>query len=177
MKFLAWLFNVTNRHRGGIRRYERGGALIRLITLVLMLALCAATIGVEWWATGLWTTNFIAGVLAFILAVILCIATAEFCFIYALTAIRMFLWGVAERAAHNADVRRARRAAETDKTADADDPFAAETGAEEPAPQAQQEPAAPPKTHRAFDMFIFVAGLICAVGIFVALIACAVTWL
>ena len=106
--------------------------------------------------------NFLVGLLAFIfLAVVFCLAAAEFSLVYALVAFRMFFWGVAERAAKKRAKEQAAQAAQPD-TAQA-------LPADAPAQEA-------PKTHRAFDMFLFLFGLALSVGIIIAFIACFVAW-
>ena len=163
MKFFSWLFSASQRHYRGIRRYEKGGAGVRIFTLILMLGFSAAALALEWWSISLFAENFLVGLLAFIfLACIFCLAAAEFSFVYALVAFRMFFWGVAEKAAYRAAKKRAKEQAEQ--------PAAAQ-------PMPQDAPAQePPKTHRAFDMFLFLFGLVLSIGILIAFIACFVAW-
>lgn len=163
MKVLGWLFSASQRHYHGIRRYEKGGTGIRIFTLFLMLAFSAAALALEWWSISLLAENFLVGLLAFIfLAVVFCLAAAEFSLVYALVAFRMFFWGVAERAAYRAAKKRAKEQAAQPDTAQA-------LPADAPAQEA-------PKTHRAFDMFLFLFGLALSVGIIIAFIACFVAW-
>ena len=166
MKVLGWLLSASQRHYHGIRRYEKGGTGIRILTLFLMLAFSAAALALEWWSISLFEENFLVGLLAFIfLAVVFCLAAAEFSLVYALVAFRMFFWGVAERAAYRAAKKRAK-----EQAAQAAQPDAAQAlPADAPAQEA-------PKTHRAFDMFLFLFGLALSVGIIIAFIACFVAW-
>ena len=91
-----------------------------------------------------------------------CLAAAEFSLVYALVAFRMFFWGVAERAAYRAAKKRAKEQAAQPDAAQA-------LPADAPAQEA-------PKTHRAFDMFLFLFGLVLSIGIIIAFIACFVAW-
>lgn len=166
MKFFRWIFSVSQRHRRGIRRYEKGGAGVRIFTLILMLAFSAAALALEWWSISLLAENILVGVLAFVLlACTFCLGTVEFSFVYATVAFRMFFWGVAERAAYRAAKKRAK-----EQAAQAAQPDTAQAlPADAPAQEA-------PKTHRAFDMFLFLFGLALSVGIIIAFIACFVAW-
>lgn len=160
MNFFRWLFSVRRRHRAGIRRYEKGGAGVRVLTLFFMLLFCGIAIGLELWSFSAGKENLLVGILVFILAVIFCIAAAEFCLNYAITAIRMFVWGVVDKAAYREQQRRLAEAA-----------AAGGMGAEG-AGEAQ-----PPKTHRAFDMLLFLLGLVLAIGIVIAFLVVALTLL
>ena len=160
MDFFRWLFSAGRRHRAGIRRYEKGGAGVRVLTLFFMLLFCGIAIGLELWSFSAGKENLLVGILVFILAVIFCIAAAEFCLIYAITAIRMFVWGVVDKAAYREQQRRLAEAA-----------AAGGMGAEG-AGEVQ-----PPKTHRAFDMLLFLLGLVLAIGIIIAFIVVALTLL
>ena len=160
MDFFRWLFSAGRRHRAGIRRYEKGGAGVRVLTLFFMLLFCGIAIGLELWSFSAGKENLLVGILVFILAVTFCIAAAEFCLIYAVTAIRMFVWGVVDKAAYREQQRRLAEAA-----------AAGGMGAEG-AGEAQ-----PPKTHRAFDMLLFLLGLVLAIGIIIAFIVVALTLL
>ena len=166
MKFFRWIFSVSQRHRRGIRRYEKGGAGVRIFTLILMLVLAGAALALEWWSISLFEENILVGVLAFVLlACTFCLGTVEFSFVYATVAFRMFFWGVAQRAAYRAAKKRAK-----EQAAQAAQPDTAQAlPADAPAQEA-------PKTHRAFDMFLFLFGLILGIGIIVAFIACFVVW-
>ena len=81
MNFFRWLFSARRRHRAGIRRYEKGGAGVRVLTLFFMLLFCGIAIGLELWSFSAGKENLLVGILVFILAVIFCIAAAEFCLI------------------------------------------------------------------------------------------------
>lgn len=165
MNFFRWLFSVRSRHRAGIRRYEKGGAGVRVLTLFFMLLFCGIAIGLELWSFSAGKENLLVGILVFILAVIFCIAAAEFCLNYAITAIRMFVWGVVDKAAYREQQRRLAEAA-------AAGGMGAEGAGAEGAGEAQ-----PPKTHRAFDMLLFLLGLVLAIGIIIAFIVVALTLL
>ena len=165
MNFFRWLFSARRRHRAGIRRYEKGGAGVRVLTLFFMLLFCGIAIGLELWSFSAGKENLLVGILVFILAVIFCIAAAEFCLNYAITAIRMFVWGVVDKAAYREQQRRLAEAA-------AAGGMGAEGAGAEGAGEAQ-----PPKTHRAFDMLLFLLGLVLAIGIIIAFIVVALTLL
>ncbi len=145
MNFFRWFFSVKTRHRAGIRRYEKGGAGMRIVTIVVILAAVGAALGLEIWAGSVFENSVIGGIAVFILAIVFAIAAMELGLVYAVVAIRMFLWGVVSRAAA--------REAEQNGT----------------------EPAAEDKkTHRALDMVVFLIGLAVALGTIIAFIAVAV---
>lgn len=158
MNFFRWLFSARRRHRAGIRRYEKGGAGVRVLTLFFMLLFCGIAIGLELWSFSAGKENLLVGILVFILAVIFCIAAAEFCLFYAVTAIRMFVWGVVDKAAYREQQHRLAEAA-----------AAGGMGAE--------GAGEAPRTHRAFDMLLFLLGLVLAIGIVIAFLVVALTLL
>ena len=152
---LKWLFSVSARHHGGIRRYERGGGGVRALTAFLMLAFVAASLGLEWFSFSLLSEQFAVGILLFIVAICFVIATAEFCLVYAITGFRMFFWGVVVRLADRKGKRR-RRSQEAEE-------------AEE------EEEEAPTRSHCLSDMLIFLLGLVCSIGVVIAAVALGVT--
>ena len=77
MKFLGWLFSLERRHRFGVRAYERGGAGIRLFTLLMYVVLFGGTLGLEYWAISTMLSGQISGVLILILAIIVGLAAVE----------------------------------------------------------------------------------------------------
>lgn len=173
MKVLGWLLSASQRHYHGIRRYEKGGTGIRILTLFLMLAFSAAALALEWWSISLLAENFLVGLLAFIfLAVVFCLAAAEFSLVYALVAFRMFFWGVAERAAYRAAKKRSQAASSGTNAAQTSPADTTEAELLSAGSTVQEAP----KTHRAFDMFLFLFGLVLGIGIIVAFIACFVVW-
>ncbi len=48
MKLISWIFNVTQRHRQTIVRYENGRALVRIVIVLISLIFAALTIGGEY---------------------------------------------------------------------------------------------------------------------------------
>ena len=145
---LRWFFSVKHRHHGGIRRYEKGGAGIRVVTLLLMLALCGASLALVWWACSFFAKSILVGILLLILAAAFVFGSAEFCTVYAVTAFRMFFWGTAEALAQKAE-----------------DPVASAEQAEE---------GDRPRSRRGFDMFLFVFGLLLAIGVVGGAVAVAI---
>lgn len=104
MKLLSWLFGVSRRHYAGIRRYEKGGAGVRILTVVVSLLFIAAALGLEYWLfSSLSNEGALGGggkrLLALfgigILFVATAAATLEYCAVYCVTAFRMAAWGVA----------------------------------------------------------------------------------
>ena len=154
MNVLRWLFSVRRRHRFGVRRYEKGGMGVRIVTLVLMLVICGAALGLEAWGLSMFGENILIGILLLILAALFVIAGSEFCLVYAITAIRMYVRGKAEKAARRADAQ---------QTPD---------GEERQAPQ----DGAAPRAYSGFDLFLFFLGLLLAVGNIAAAILIGVTW-
>ncbi len=61
MKFLSWLFNLSQRHRAGIDKYRSGGWGARLISLIVSLVFAALTVG-AWFALRNYTGNAAANV-------------------------------------------------------------------------------------------------------------------
>ncbi len=104
MRFLSWLFGASRRHYAGIRRYEKGGAGIRVVTVVVSLLFIAVALGLEYWLfSSLSNENSLGGggqrLFALfgigILFVATAAATLEYCAVYCVTAFRMAAWGVA----------------------------------------------------------------------------------
>ena len=104
MKFLSWLFGVSRRHHAGIRRYEKGGAGVRIFTAVLSLLLAAAVLGLEYWllssladenSLGGGLTKLVALIFIGILFVAIFFGSLEFFAIYCVTAFRMAICGAA----------------------------------------------------------------------------------
>ena len=148
---LRWFFSVRSRHHAGIRRYEKGGAGVRIFTLALVVVLAGAVLGVEYWGFSLLQDNFLVGLLALIfLSLPLLVGTVELGGVYAVTAIKMFIYGCAERASQR------------------------EAQAQGDMLQPQRDEA---KTHRALDMVVFVCCLVVAIGIVVAYVVCLTLWM
>lgn len=152
MNLMRWLFSVRHRHSAGIRRYERGGAGVRTVTLILMLVLCGAALGLEAFGLSMFGENLLAGILLLIAAAGFVIAASEFCLVYAVTAARMLMRAAAERAARRAEERQA---------ADGEEP---------------REDGEAPRTYRAFDLILLLLGLLLAVGVLVAAVVIGVKW-
>lgn len=97
MKFLKWLFNLDSRHLGDSIRYEKGKIGTRIFVIIYLLVICGATIGVEYWALNLLTTDLhetLYGIVVLILLFFPLLATSiEFCSFYSMTGFRMFVWG------------------------------------------------------------------------------------
>ena len=104
MKFLGWLFSLERRHRFGVRAYERGGAGIRLLTLLMYVVLFGGTLGLEYWAISTMLSGQISGVLVLILAIIVGLAAVEYCLSYSFVGFRMFFKGCVGRLAYRANV-------------------------------------------------------------------------
>ncbi len=161
MRLLKWFFSVRQRHRGGIRRYEKGGAGVRIFTLILLFVFAGGTLALEWWGFSLAEKSFLVSLLVIILLSIPFLwATVEFGGVYAVTAMRMFVWGVADRAARRAEQR--------------DVQYVQYEGQIYPVQGAQPPAGQAPKTHRALDMVVFLLCLAVAVGILIAYIVVAV---
>lgn len=85
MKFLSWLFNMSVRHHNDAIRYERGKATSKIFIIILMLLFVGLTLGVEYWALTTMQSggsDFLLGVMEFVLAIIIGLATVETCIAY-----------------------------------------------------------------------------------------------
>ena len=129
MRFLLWLFDASRRHYGGIRRYEKGGTGVRILTPILSLLFLGVTLGLEYWlfsslhdsgafggGVGKIVVMFFIGLLFFAFAV----ATLEFCAVYAFTAFRMAAWGVALSASKRRQVLSRKKGGNTKPETQAD---------------------------------------------------------
>lgn len=122
MRFFVWLLNAGARHHFGIRRYEKGGMGIRIITILVALLFIGASLGLEYWLfTSLQDREAFGGggakIVILILIGILFVATAgatiEYCAIFSLTAFRMAIYGVACSRAKRKQLAEAQAAAES----------------------------------------------------------------
>lgn len=129
MRFLLWLFDASRRHYGGIRRYEKGGTGVRILTLILSLLFLGVTLGLEYWLLSSLHNNSAFGggvgkvvVLFFIglLFVAFAVATLEFCAVYAFTAFRMAAWGMALTVAKRRQILARKKGESTEPEVQAD---------------------------------------------------------
>ena len=98
MKFLSWLFNASQRHRSGIRNYEKGGVGNRIFIIAMYLILFAGTIGLELWALNLFNDNFFTALLVILFLFIpVALSTVEFGLVYGVCGIKMAIWGLVFR--------------------------------------------------------------------------------
>lgn len=154
MKFLSWIFNLSARHAGDMRRYEKGKTGTRIFVIILLTLLAAATLGVEYWAISLFDENFLYGLLVVIFLFIPLVATTiEFCGFYSFVGFRMFFWGVISSAARKADkkIRAKKAAAQEDISA-----------SEVTEPDTELDHSE--KTHKALDLVVGILGILLAVA-------------
>ena len=86
MKFIAWLFNFTNRHHADVFRYERKGILYRISILLLLTALGALVLFLEDWSFSIFNVSrletFVTGFFAVLLFIATFIPTLELYVLY-----------------------------------------------------------------------------------------------
>ena len=154
MKFLSWIFNLSARHAGDMRRYEKGKTGTRIFVIILLTLLAAATLGVEYWAISLFNENFLYGLLVVIFLFIPLVATTiEFCGFYSFVGFRMFFWGVISSVAHKVDkkIKAKKAAAQEDISA-----------SEVTEPDTELDHSE--KTHKALDLVVGILGILLAVA-------------
>lgn len=144
MKLLNWIFNVKARHRSGIRRYEKGKVGARVWTVIEMLILVGATVGLEIWCLGLYEQNFIAGIACTILLIAVAEAAIETCGVYCYVGFRMAAVGAVLTVANKIEERASGQKYDRENQA--------------------------VKTYKAFDVFIGALGLLLAIGTIAAII-------
>lgn len=98
MKFLKWIFNVSSRHRGDIRRYEKGGIGNRIFVLFLMIGLVIGTLALQYWALNLLESDFLIAVLVIIFLFIPAAGVSiEYCGLYSFIGFSMAIVGTIEK--------------------------------------------------------------------------------
>ena len=97
MKLLFKLFDITSRHHGDVRRYERGGIIQRIFIVILVTALAALCLWLEDWSFSIFdvkhSENFFGGLLAILLFFCVLISTLDFCLLYAYVGISRAIGG------------------------------------------------------------------------------------
>ncbi len=160
LKFFAWVFSATRRHRSGVRLYEKGVGG-RIWTMVLMFVMVGACVGVELWflnyvAEGINTARLpILGLIGLICLLVCVIAAAvDYCATFAYVAFRNAFFGVIMTAARIADERNKKRGAAV--VVEESNPFA----------EGEREV----KTHKALDIVIGILGILCTVFAVVSIV-------
>ena len=82
MNFLSWLFSLERRHRFGVRAFAKGGAGIRVFTMLMYAVLFCAALGLEYLAISNMLSGEVLGVLILILAILVGLAAVEYCSSY-----------------------------------------------------------------------------------------------
>lgn len=162
MKFLAWVFSVSQRHYREIRRYEKGGTGIRVFTIVFSLVLIAACLGLEYWffsylydggtSDGLGKLAALLGI--GILFVAVAVYTVEYFGVFSFTAFRMAIWGMAFSAAKRKEILERKKLADTYEE--------------------QPETGVETGRYKAFDIVIGILLLLFVIALIVAIIGLAV---
>lgn len=105
MKFLLWLFNFAKRHRGDIRRYEKGTKASRIVAIVMMTIFSAATIVMEFFTFKVFEGSFGWGLFCALFTIAMTAATSETAGIYAYCGFKYYARGtvgeIASRYARN----------------------------------------------------------------------------
>ncbi len=104
MNFLSWLFSLERRHRFGVRAFAKGGAGIRVFTMLMYAVLFCAALGLEYLAISNMLSGEVLGVLILILAILVGLAAVEYCSSYSFVGFRMFFTGCVGRLAYNKNV-------------------------------------------------------------------------
>lgn len=103
MGFFLWLFDVSNRHQGEMRRYEKGGLGTRITSLIILIALVTITLLIEYWCINLFKSSFVLGFVVLLLLIAAVPTTIEFCGVYSFIGFRMATRGYLIKLADNLD--------------------------------------------------------------------------
>lgn len=113
MKFLFKLFDITSRHYGDVKRYERGGIIQRIFIIILVTALAALTLWLEDWSFSIFninhSENFFGGLLAILLFFCVLITTLDFCLLYAYVGISRAIGGSLNKIIEKNERRKSRK--------------------------------------------------------------------
>ena len=167
MKFLSWLFQMSVRHNGDARRYEKGGVFSRIFAMIVMVVLVGATVGVEVWSFSVYSTTtegMLGGFLASFLALGLGISSIEYNVLYAYFGLKFAIVGTLESFIEKGQKKKNKVNKKTET---------AVTTAEVANPQNVDENPSETKKRKCpkwLDYFVGVFGIICAVGTVVAMV-------
>lgn len=162
MKFLKWLFNVSNRHSGDIRRYEKGKIGTRIFVILLLLGLVAGTLGLEYWGVNLFKTNIFYGFLALLFLFIpFAGVTIEFCGVYSYIGFRMFILGTVSDIVKKIDKKIEQKRI---NQLEVDENIVVDTNTEL---NDETKTGELEKAHKWIDLFIGILGIVLGVGMII----------
>lgn len=167
MKFLSWLFQMSVRHNGDARRYEKGGVFSRIFAMLVMGLLVGVTIGVEVWSISVYSTTtegMMGGFLASFLALALGICAIEYNVIYAYFGLKFAIVGTLESFIEKGQRKKNKNSKKTEiivTTAEAVNTQNTEENSSETRKR---------KCPKWLDYFVGVFGIVCAVGTAIAMV-------
>lgn len=145
MKFLSWIFNFRSRHLNEIIRYEKSKTGSKVFTIILMLILAGGSFAVEYWTLSLFNTEFLKGLLVFILLLLpLLLVTFETCALYTYLGFKTFTLGTLENIIVKIESKKRKK--------NNDNPTVLSTEDSQT------------KSHRTIDLFVGIFGLIIGIG-------------
>lgn len=157
MRFLRWIFNISSRHAGDIRRYEKGKIGTKIFTIILTLILSAGTLALEYWSINLFESGNWALGLFVVLFLVIPVAGASFEFLglYSFLGFRMFFWGTVEHAIKKIDKKIQENSISNGEQTEI--VISAQNKSE--------------KSHRWIDLFIGIWSIVLGIGLVVGMIA------
>lgn len=82
MRFISWLLSVSMRHRRSAVRYQKAGVVYKFFIIVALLAFTGITLGLEYFALGLFKENIVVGGLVSLFAIAFFFACIEMNSVY-----------------------------------------------------------------------------------------------
>lgn len=161
MGAISRILSIPGRHWRGMRRYENGGAGVRIFTLILMIAFAALAIWMVYITKYSFQNNFIVGILVAILTIGIGAGAIEFCGVYSFVGFKMAIVGTIYKIADSIDKKKKKKAIESGQITPSA-PTAEELAKENEIKKSHK--------YKVFDFFIGVLGLVLAVGTVIGMI-------
>lgn len=162
MGVIGRILSIHGRHWRGMRRYENGGAGVRIFTLFLMFAFAALAIGMVFVTKYSFQNNILVGILVAILTIGVGASAIEFCGVYSFVGFKMAIVGTIYKIADIIDKKKKKKAIENGEAVPSA-PTAAELAKEKEIKESHR--------YKVFDFFIGILGLILSIGTIIGMIA------
>lgn len=162
MGFFGRILSVSARHWRGMRRYENGGAGVRIFTLFLMLAFVALAIGMVFVTKYSFQNNIVVGIFVAILTIGIGAGTIEFCGVYSFVGFKMAIVGTIYKIADSIDKKKKKKAIESGQITPSA-PTAEELAKEQEIKKSHK--------YKVFDFFIGIIGLVLSIGTIIGMLA------
>lgn len=88
MKILKWIFGIGSKYRKEEQKYRKSGVAGKIITLILMMAFVAISIGLELWALKAFHDSFAAGLFISFFCFGFISISFEYCVMYSIAAFK-----------------------------------------------------------------------------------------